>query len=533
MSSSFPLAAPALQAGVQPEPSLLERLETLGRDFLPDLLIALGILVVGTLIAYALSAIVRAILNRTSFDERLVGWMRGSGTRPISSEKLISSIVFWLLEAFVIVLALERLDARSISGPIRSALNSVFAFLPNLLVACLILVAAVLIGKGLKALVERAIGAAGLDERLRKLSADDGTSEYEAPTPGAPSLSRSLGKVVYWLVILFAIPLILDVLELEGMLEPVQGMFHQVLAFLPRLFLAAVILFAGYLLAKLLRQIVTNLAQAGGLDRLLERFSGAAPRPGRGPSHLVGHVVFVLVLLPVVVSALHTLEVASLTRPIEDMLDDVLVAIPRLFAAALLLAIAWFVGKLLADLVSRLLQGLGFDEFFRRTVQLASRRAAPAPAPAPQQTAVTVGRTPSAIAGNVLFVFILLLASQEALELLAFDRLALLFQQLLVFLGDVVLGLVIIGIGFWIAGLVHSWVMDSSVSNAPTLALIARVAIIALAITMGLQEMGLGEQVVSLAFSAVLFGAALAMGLAFGLGGREWAQRKLQQLDRP
>jgi hypothetical protein len=142
MSSSFPLAAPALQAGVQPEPSLLERLETLGRDFLPDLLIALGILVVGTLIAYALSAIVRAILNRTSFDERLVGWMRGSGTRPISSEKLISSIVFWLLEAFVIVLALERLDARSISGPIRSALNSVFAFLPNLLVACLILVAA-------------------------------------------------------------------------------------------------------------------------------------------------------------------------------------------------------------------------------------------------------------------------------------------------------------------------------------------------------------------------------------------------------
>jgi hypothetical protein len=215
------------------------------------------------------------------------------------------------------------------------------------------------------------------------------------------------------------------------------------------------------------------------------------------------------------------------------MLDDVLVAIPRLFAAALLLAIAWFVGKLLADLVSRLLQGLGFDEFFRRTVQLASRRAAPAPAPAPQQTAVTVGRTPSAIAGNVLFVFILLLASQEALELLAFDRLALLFQQLLVFLGDVVLGLVIIGIGFWIAGLVHSWVMDSSVSNAPTLALIARVAIIALAITMGLQEMGLGEQVVSLAFSAVLFGAALAMGLAFGLGGREWAQRKLQQLDRP
>jgi hypothetical protein len=45
--------------------------------------------------------------------------------------------------------------------------------------------------------------------------------------------------------------------------------------------------------------------------------------------------------------------------------------------------------------------------------------------------------------------------------------------------------------------------------------------------------MGLGEQVVSLAFSAVLFGAALAMGLAFGLGGREWAQRKLQQLDRP
>ncbi|MGE0776132.1 MAG: hypothetical protein AB7L36_14000, partial [Sphingomonadaceae bacterium] len=48
---------------------------------------------------------------------------------------------------------------------------------------------------------------------------------------------------------------------------------------------------------------------------------------------------------------------------------------------------------------------------------------------------------------------------------------------------------------------------------------------------MGLQFMGVGEDIVRLAFGALVIGGAVAGALAFGLGGRNWASRQLEKLD--
>jgi hypothetical protein len=60
---------------------------------------------------------------------------------------------------------------------------------------------------------------------------------------------------------------------------------------------------------------------------------------------------------------------------------------------------------------------------------------------------------------------------------------------------------------------------------------VARIAIIVLSLFMALTQMGLANSIITLAFGVPLIGVALAIGLAFGLGGRETAAKQLDQLQ--
>jgi hypothetical protein len=59
-------------------------------------------------------------------------------------------------------------------------------------------------------------------------------------------------------------------------------------------------------------------------------------------------------------------------------------------------------------------------------------------------------------------------------------------------------------------------------------AAIARWAILLFAIFMALSQLRIAPAIVELLFSAIVFGSALAFGLAFGLGGRDAAQRLIE-----
>ena len=91
--------------------------------------------------------------------------------------------------------------------------------------------------------------------------------------------------------------------------------------------------------------------------------------------------------------------------------------------------------------------------------------------------------------------------------------------------GRVVFGAAVIAVGFMIAGVLARLIGGAAGS-------IVKWAAMILFTFMGLQFMGVGEEIVQTAFSALVIGGAVAAALAFGLGGREWAGRKLEQVDK-
>ncbi|NIO72751.1 MAG: mechanosensitive ion channel, partial [Anaerolineae bacterium] len=126
-------------------------------------------------------------------------------------------------------------------------------------------------------------------------------------------------------------------------------------------------------------------------------------------------------------------------------------------------------------------------------------------------------------------VAIMLFAAIEASRLLGFVLLADLVAQFTAFAGQVILGLIILAIGLYLANLAAKTVQASGVAQAGMLALAARISILVLAGAMALRQMGLANEIINLAFGLLLGAIAVAVALAFGLGGREAAARELEE----
>ena len=231
-------------------------------------------------------------------------------------------------------------------------------------------------------------------------------------------------------------------------------------------------------------------------------------------SGLVGLIVYVLILFPVLLSSLNALQLAAITEPASNMLGTILDVVPLLFAAVMLLGVAYFVGRLVSRLIGSVLAGSGFDNIL-------AKLGLGQPAEG--------GRAPSALVGTLIFVAILLFASVEAASVLGLINLAEALSGFITLGGQVVLGLVVFGIGLYLANLAATTLLASGNAQAPLLAIAARVAIIVLSGAMALRQMGLANEIINIAFGVLLGAIAVAVALAFGLGARDVAGRAVER----
>lgn len=478
-------------------------------SYLPNLLAALAILVVGWILALIIAAVVRGVLRRTSLDNRIAQWAAGEErAAEVDVERWISQIVFYVLMLFVLVAFFQTLGLTLITQPLNLLLVQVFEFLPRLLAAGLLLLVAWVLASALRMVVTRALGAAKLDQRLGD----------EAEVEGQVPLSKTLGDAVYWLVFLLFLPTILDALSLQGLLAPVQELLNEVLGFLPNLLAAGLILLVGWFLARIIQRIVTNLLTSVGVNQLSERIGISSVLGEQQLADLLGFVVYVLVLIPVLIAGLNALALEAITAPAANMLNTFLTAIPAVFGAALVLALAYIVGRLVAGLVTNLLAGIGFNAVLAR---LGIGR-----------TLDEGQRTPAQIVGWLVLVGVMLFAIIEALQLLGFTVLAAMVANFTTFAGQILLGLIIFALGLYIANLAAQAIRESDVNQSGLLAMAARIAILVLAGAMALRQMGLANEIINLAFGLLLGAIAVAVALAFGLGGRDIAARELEDMVR-
>jgi hypothetical protein len=488
-------------------------LDTAGiiRDSVPMALRILGailILILGWIVSGLVSGIVGKLLNRTTIDEQIGRFLSRGGSRSqFRVDNIVVMATRWLIKILAVVAALDVLQLQVVSTPLNALLTSVFEFLPRIAAAAALMAVAWLVATVLKGAALQVADSFELDARVNSASSE---------TPIA--LTETLGNSLYWFVFLFFLPFILGALGLgEGPLAPVQNLITGLLSAIPQILKALAVGAIGWFIAQILRNIVTNLLAASGVDRLGQQVGISQAATGQSLSGLGGLVVYIFVLIPAIIAALRELNVSAISDPATNMLNQFMSAIPLVFTAAVILTVAYFIGKLLADLTSSLLAGAGFDNVVGKM-------------------GLTVGegaKQPSQIVGTVVLLATILVALIPAIDVLNLPAFKTLALGLLQMAGQVAVGVVILGAGLFIANWVGDLIKSSGMRESNLLATSAKVAIWIFSGAMALRQIGAATDIVNLTFGLLLGALAVALAIAFGLGGRDVAAEQLRDWVKP
>ena len=493
-----------------------------------NLIGALAVLIIGWLVALIVSSLVGKALRRTNLDEKIAEKVFGAEKAgAMQPQRWIVKIVYYVLLFFAFVAFFEVLRLPLVAGPLNQLLNIVFAYIPKLFAALVLAIIAWIVAVVLKKVVLSVLQSAKVDESLGSRA---GLAKAEMP------LSQTISEIVFFLVLLLFLPMILNALALGGLLEPLQLMIAKMLGFLPNLLAAAIILIIGWFIARILQKIVTNLLIAMGSERLSERVGLDKVLGKAGLAGLIGLLVYILILIPVLIAALQSLAIDAITAPVSAMLAKMLAILPNLFGAAIVLAVAYVLAKIISELAAKLLAGMGFDRLWERlgvckgcAEGSAASPSGPANANATGPAAAGGSKTPSQLVGLIIIAAIMLFALIEAANMLQLSMLADIIFEFTIFAGHVLMGLIILAIGIYLANLAFGAVVSSGMSASRLPAWAARIAILIFAAAMALRQMGLANEIINMAFGLILGAISVAVALAFGLGGRDAAAEEIRR----
>lgn len=330
-------------------------------------------------------------------------------------------------------------------------------------------------------------------------------------TGSGESIGMSLGKIVSLLIWLFGLVGVLSVLDLDDVTMPLTTLLNAVMGFVPNLVGAALIFFIGHMIAKVVRDLVVTSLQTIDFDKWANKGGVDSVTGNTAISKTIGVIFYVLIIIPVAIGAIDTLGIEAVSVPATDMLHLILAAIPSILVAAILLGIGYVIANFAAGILKEILDGLGVD----RSVAA--------------MDILPEGTSASGVIARIVQIAILLFAAIGATRALGFAELTDILDAILGLGGKVIFGGVVILVGFLIANLLAK--LAGGASQGSLASQVVKWVTIVLFTFMGLEFMGVGDEIVRLAFGALVVGGAVAGALAFGLGGREWAARQLQKWE--
>ncbi len=482
-------------------------------EFLPNLIVALVILILGWIVAKIIGALFNRGLRRLRLRREMDATEQERWARV---SRISGRLAYWIAMAFVLMGFFWALQLDILVQPLNRLLEQVFTYLPQIVGAGFILLVSWLVALLLRTAVTELLQRTRLDEWLRGRLDASGVAEppVEAGTD-AETGSDALGQAIFWIVLLVGLVAALNALQLQAITAPLEGMLTDFLAFVPNLVAAGLILFVGLFVIRLIRTVSANLLATTGLDSWSERVGIQRALAGQPLSAGLAWVIYVLLLIPILIATFDALDIQAITQPAVRMLESILTAIPMIFEAALILGLAYAVARLLETAVRRILEGIDFDVLPERLGMRASQL--------PREV-----RSPSQVVAKLVLVAVMLFAAMEAARAVGFTGMAELVREFIVFGANVLFALVIVGLGLYFAQLARDLVVSAvGRDRGGLLSNVVRYAIVVFAIALALPRLGVPANIVEIAFGIPLLAAAVAVAIAFGIGGRDIAARRL------
>lgn len=370
--------------------------------------------------------------------------------------------------------------------------TSMGSYLPNTIAAILILILGWFVAGFIKRLITKLIKRTGVDSKL-------GT--------GKITISRLIGKLIYFLLMIFVFMLALEKLGMTSVLDPVKNLLNGFTDYIPNIVGAGLVGYIGYMLAT----IVAELVGLSG-DTIQSLIPKLKLPENIDLVNILKKVVFIFIFIPLLITALNILNMEAISEPATHMLEQFFAAIPKILVAVIILIFFVVGGRFISQLLRELLQSLNLNQLLDRM----------------NLSGISSKTDIPKVIGNIAFFFIILFGLMTAIEKLEFSRLTDVLDTIIGISGNILFGLIILMIGNWIASIAHNSMSKNE--NNTFIASIIRICIIAIFLAMGLKMMGIGDDIINLAFGITLGTIAITIALSFGLGGREAAGKQMHRI---
>lgn len=203
-----------------------------------------------------------------------------------------------------------------------------------------------------------------------------------------------------------------------------------------------------------------------------------------------------------------------------NALNSFLAAIPQVIGALIIIVIGWIISNILARIIREVLERIGADRAFAKLgndVYGARSRSF----------------QPSVVAAEIVKWIVRFIFLVAAANVLGMPQISLLLNQVLLWIPNLIVAAVILLVAPLLArfvrGAIEVGAGEMGFSNARLLGRIAEIAIIAFAVLIAVNQLGIAADLINILFIGVVAALALAFGLAFGLGGRDVAARLTEQ----
>jgi len=214
----------------------------------------------------------------------------------------------------------------------------------------------------------------------------------------------------------------------------------------------------------------------------------------------------------------------ALRASLAGALNTFLSAVPRIIGFAVVLIVGWIVSSLLGRGVEALLHAVRFNDLARRSGFAGFVQK------------MGVKDDSAGVIASIVKWFVRLITLVVAFDTLGLPAVSGILQQLLLWLPNLVVALVVLVIGGLAANalsqLVRGATAEAGFSNSNMLATVAKVAVWGFTIVVAVNQLGIATTLINTLLVGIVGAFTIAFGLAFGLGGRDRAAQLLDSWGR-
>ena len=335
-------------------------------------------------------------------------------------------------------------------------------------------------------------------------------STQPADNPKESSAAGFLGALIYLIVFLLFIPAIFSLLGIHNASAPIVSMLNDLWNHLPNILACIVILVVGFMLAKLVRQLLIPIFRHLKIDKLQEKAGVETSATGK-LSATLAYIIYVLILIPIIITALRSLHIPAISNPAISMLNKIFDFVPSIIVAILIIVIGNVIARFAGQITSRLIEAGGLDE---KVAKFVGHSHANYPL--------------SRVLGTLVHVVIIVFFVVQSFGVLHMETFNDIGSAVISYMPFALSAVLILGICYFAATAAKNAV--SKFMN-PGIGKFIYFAIWVIGIFMALNQLGIARSLVTMAFTAVAGAFAVAVAIAFGIGGKDFAARMLERLE--